>query len=1016
MKPIFTLLGTVVFSLAVNAQNTFPKSGAVGIGTSAPESSSLLEIRSTSKGFLCPRMTQSQRNAISPVTIGLLIYQTDNTPGFYYYSESGWKAVTTPAGANTALSNLAATTSVSASLLPSAANARDLGSADLAWRNLFVEGVGYLGAAKLGNYTGPAQAGMIRWTGTDFQGFNGTSWTSLTPTTYTAGSGISITGTTITNTAATQWATSGNSISYNSGQVGIGTATPQNKLDVKGGMAIGSNYGGNFTAPASGAIVEGNMGLGTPFPQNKLDVKGGVAIGNNFGGNFTAPAAGAIVEGQVGIGTASPLNKLDVKGGIAIGTHYAGNLASPADGALIQGKVGIGTANPAQQLEVNGVTKTTGLQITGGAATGYVLQSDAQGNASWVSPSVFGGSGSGGTGGWTVSGSGLYASVPGGVGIGTGSPTNKLDVSGGVAIGTSFAGSATAAPANGLVVEGSIGVGTLRPVNKLDVGGGLAVGSNYAGVTTAPADGMVVQGKVGIGTNTPTNLLDVEGGVAIGSSFSGTQVAPADGLVVEGNVGVGTSTPLNKLDVEGGMAIGSAYSGTKVAPVDGVVVEGRVGIGTAVPTNKLDISGSVAVGTTFSANAVAAPADGLVVEGKIGVGTLAPVNKLDIGGGAVIGSSYSGTKVAPANGILVEGNIGVGTDAPVNKLDVKGGIAIGSDYAGVVSAPTNGAVIEGKLGVGTSTPTNLLDVKGGAAIGSTFAAGFTAAPADGLVVEGSIGLGTLTPRNKLDVEGGMAIGSAYSGTKVSPADGVIIQGKVGIGTDAPGSNLEVNGATKTSSLQITNGAVSGYVLQSDAQGNATWVDPSVLGGSSALVQQQQAVATGTQQAKVDDLAAANAELKGVVATLQNENARQQQSINEMKSQLSLVLQRLSALQAAQEACCEKENNKENKNGPTSGVSSTSIELSGDAPILEQNIPNPFGRNTVIRYYLPAGVTSAAIVITDASGVALKTVALGQRGNGVLNLAAGSFSAGTYFYSLLVNGKVVASRKMVLTGN
>jgi len=50
----------------------------VGIGTSSPASSSQLEVSSTTKGFLPPRMTTSQRDAISSPATGLLIYNTDN--------------------------------------------------------------------------------------------------------------------------------------------------------------------------------------------------------------------------------------------------------------------------------------------------------------------------------------------------------------------------------------------------------------------------------------------------------------------------------------------------------------------------------------------------------------------------------------------------------------------------------------------------------------------------------------------------------------------------------------------------------------------------------------------------------------------------------------------------------------------------------------------------------------------------------------------------------------------------
>lgn len=61
----------------------------VGIGTLDPDSSSILELKTTNKGVLIPRMTTDQRNLIVNPTIGLLIYNTSST-GFNYY-DAGWK-------------------------------------------------------------------------------------------------------------------------------------------------------------------------------------------------------------------------------------------------------------------------------------------------------------------------------------------------------------------------------------------------------------------------------------------------------------------------------------------------------------------------------------------------------------------------------------------------------------------------------------------------------------------------------------------------------------------------------------------------------------------------------------------------------------------------------------------------------------------------------------------------------------------------------------------------------------
>jgi len=70
----------------------------VGIGTETPNSSSLLELSSTSKGLLVPRMTEAQKNAISSPAQGLLIYRNDGgalSQGFQYKDNWWWKILAT---------------------------------------------------------------------------------------------------------------------------------------------------------------------------------------------------------------------------------------------------------------------------------------------------------------------------------------------------------------------------------------------------------------------------------------------------------------------------------------------------------------------------------------------------------------------------------------------------------------------------------------------------------------------------------------------------------------------------------------------------------------------------------------------------------------------------------------------------------------------------------------------------------------------------------------------------------
>ena len=73
---------SILFAFSIQAQ--------VGIGTETPNASSLLDLSSTSKGLLVPRMTEAQRIAISNPPVGLLVYQT-NGQAFYYKDHFWWK-------------------------------------------------------------------------------------------------------------------------------------------------------------------------------------------------------------------------------------------------------------------------------------------------------------------------------------------------------------------------------------------------------------------------------------------------------------------------------------------------------------------------------------------------------------------------------------------------------------------------------------------------------------------------------------------------------------------------------------------------------------------------------------------------------------------------------------------------------------------------------------------------------------------------------------------------------------
>ena len=102
MKQFYTFLAAVLFTATTFAQ--------VGINNENPDASAALDITSTTGGLLIPRMTETQRDAITSAATGLMIYQTDGTPGFYYYNGSSWEGYYSKNEVDVLIANLQPTT------------------------------------------------------------------------------------------------------------------------------------------------------------------------------------------------------------------------------------------------------------------------------------------------------------------------------------------------------------------------------------------------------------------------------------------------------------------------------------------------------------------------------------------------------------------------------------------------------------------------------------------------------------------------------------------------------------------------------------------------------------------------------------------------------------------------------------------------------------------------------------------------------------------------------------------
>jgi hypothetical protein len=84
------------------------------------------------------------------------------------------------------------------------------------------------------------------------------------------------------------------------------------------------------------------------------------------------------------------------------------------------------------------------------------------------------------------------------------------------------------------------------------------------------------------------------------------------------------------------------------------------------------------------------------------------------------------------------------------------------------------------------------------------------------------------------------------------------------------------------------------------------------------------------------------------------------------------------------------------------------------PVLDQNIPNPFNTATTIGFYLPTTIATASIYVYDMNGIQLKSYPINERGKKNIIINGSEFNAGMYLYALIADGKVIDTKRMILT--
>jgi hypothetical protein len=316
MKIIFMKKLYVVFFLV--ASTTILHAQSVGIGTNTPNASAQLDVQSTNKGLLVPRMTTSLRQSILNPAKGLLVFDS-TAKQFYYHDGSGWQFLI-PNGSNPsgwASSNDAHGDGAYKSTYPDVVNR-------IAFINSPVMGSGgYSGVYRGGglNIYNPGNGIKADFVTIDGQGIQAR---------YVDDNAV--------NSYEDEWE---NNLLINKygGNVGIGTAAPTHaKLEING--RVGATVA-MFGADAFGVGISANnpeIGLNYFFNNGTKTMKAGyganfgmspgtgdVYIGN-FNGNQSVTDFGSITgyqncmtikqNGNIGIGTTNPTYKLSVNGNV----------------------------------------------------------------------------------------------------------------------------------------------------------------------------------------------------------------------------------------------------------------------------------------------------------------------------------------------------------------------------------------------------------------------------------------------------------------------------------------------------------------------------------------------------------------------------------------------------------------------------------------------------------------------------------------------------------------------------